>query len=154
MFEIVSIEAGRGTLARAILSALPEWFGIPQSVDDYVGACEQLPMFAARLADGSFVGFLSVKMQTPVAAEALVLGVERAWHRRGCGRALFAAAETFIAARGARYLTVKTLAASDPDPFYNATRKFYEAIGFEPIEVFPTLWNADNPCLLMLKPIR
>jgi hypothetical protein len=24
-------------------------------------------------------------------------------------------------------------------------------MGFLPIEEFPTLWNADNPCLLMLR---
>jgi hypothetical protein len=32
-----------------------------------------------------------------------------------------------------------------------ATRLFYEAIGFLPIEVFPTLWDPWNPRLLMLK---
>jgi ribosomal protein S18 acetylase RimI-like enzyme len=150
MFEIVEIQDGRGALVRRILSGLPDWFGIPESVDAYVAAGERLPMLAVR-ADGGHVGFLSVKAHTPVAAEAYVLGVERAWHRRGCGRALFAAAERRLAAQRVRYLTVKTLAASHPDPFYAATRKFYEAIGFEPIEVFPTLWSEDNPCLLMLK---
>ena len=54
-------------------------------------------------------------------------------------------------AQGVRYLTVKTLAADHPDPHYAATRRFYEALGFEPLEVFPTLWDADTPCLLMLK---
>jgi ribosomal protein S18 acetylase RimI-like enzyme len=102
-------------------------------------------------ADGGHVGFLSVKAHTPVAAEAYVLGVERAWHRRGRGRALFGAAERVLAGQGVRFLTVKTLAASHPDPFYAATRRYYEAIGFEPIEVFPTLWSENNPCLLMLK---
>jgi ribosomal protein S18 acetylase RimI-like enzyme len=152
MFEIVEIQDGRGALARRILSGLPDWFGIPESVDAYVAASEQLPMFAVR-ADGGHVGFLSVKLHTAVAAEAFVVGVERAWHRRGCGRALFAAAERMLAAQGVRYLTVKTLAGSHPDPFYAATRRFYEAIGFEPIEVFPTLWSEENPCLLMLKRI-
>jgi ribosomal protein S18 acetylase RimI-like enzyme len=150
MFEIIDLKDGRGVLARRILSGLPDWFGIPESVDAYVAASELLPMFAVR-SEGNLVGFLSVKAHTPVAAEAYVMGVERAWHRRGCGRALFAAAERMLSAQGARYLTVKTLAASHPDPFYAATRRFYEAIGFEPIEVFPTLWNEENPCLLMLK---
>lgn len=150
MFNVVELSSGRGALARAILAELPEWFGIPESVDNYVAECERLPVLAAY-AGGEAVGFLALKTQTPVAAEALVLGVKRAWHRRGCGRALFDAAERRLAAQGIRYLTVKTLAASDPDPNYTATRKFYEAIGFEHIEVFPTLWSADNPCLLMLK---
>jgi len=152
MFEIVEHTSRRGALARAILAELPEWFGIPESVDNYVAECEALPVLAAH-ANGEAVGFLALKTHTPVAAEALVLGVRRVWHRRGCGRALFAQAERRLARQGIRYLTVKTLAASDPDPNYTATRLFYEAIGFEPIEVFPTLWSADNPCLLMLKRI-
>ena len=153
MIEISDVRSGRGALARAILGDLQEWFGIPASVDNYVAECECLPVLAARV-DGAAVGFLALKIHTPVAAEAFVLGVKRAWHRRGCGRALFVAAEQRLAAQGVRFLTVKTLDASHPDPDYAATRMFYEAIGFEPIEVFPTLWSADNPCLLMLKPIK
>jgi ribosomal protein S18 acetylase RimI-like enzyme len=34
------------------------------------------------------------------------------------------------------------------------TRRFYEAIGFEPIEEFPTMWGNDNPCLLLVKPLK
>jgi len=55
--------------------------------------------------------------------------------------------------RGIRFMTVKTLAASHPDPNYAKTRRFYEAIGFLPLEVLPTLWGCSNPCLLMLKPV-
>jgi hypothetical protein len=44
-------------------------------------------------------------------------------------------------------LTVKTLSPSRPDPNYAGTRRFYEAVGFLPIEEFPTLWGANNPCL-------
>ncbi|WP_419825670.1 hypothetical protein [Sphingomonas sp.] len=62
-------------------------------------------------------------------------------------------AERRLAAVGIRWLTVKTLAASHPDPHYARTRAFYEAIGFQPLEVFPTLWGDDTPCLLMVKPL-
>lgn len=152
MFEVGLLEKGRGALARSILTALPEWFGIPESIDAYVTECDTLPVFAAS-TDGRQIGFLAIKAHTTVAAEAYVAGVLREWHRQGCGRLIFAAAERHLAQRGFRYLTVKTLAPSDPDPHYAATRAFYERIGFAPIEVFPTLWNEDNPCLLMLKPI-
>jgi ribosomal protein S18 acetylase RimI-like enzyme len=80
-----------------------------------------------------------------------VLGVRPEWHRKGVGRKLFRHAETLLRARGVRFLTVKTVAAPDDDPVYGATRRFYEAIGFMPIEVFPTLWHERNPCLFMLK---
>jgi GNAT superfamily N-acetyltransferase len=151
MIQIVDLQVGRGALARAVLSALPDWFGRPESVDDYVRAADALPMLAARLADGRDIGFLSLKPQTPVAAEAMVLGVLPEWHRRGLGRRLFDAAERRLRTRGVRYLTVKTLSADHPDRHYAATRRFYEAIGFEPIEVFADLWGADTPCLFMLK---
>jgi len=108
-------------------------------------------MIVARTEAGEAAGFLSLKSHTEAAAEAFVLGVRREYHGHGCGCALLYAAEHRLAAEGVRYLTVKTLAPNDPDPNYAATRRFYEAVGFEPIEVFPTLWDENNPCLLMLK---
>jgi XTP/dITP diphosphohydrolase len=49
---------------------------------------------------------------------------------------------------------VKTLAQSAGDRLYARTHRFYAAQGFVPLEVFPTLWNEDNPCLLMAKVLR
>jgi hypothetical protein len=60
-------------------------------------------------------------------------------------------AEDFARSKHARLLTVKTLSPSHPDAGYALTRKFYEAVGFFPVEEFPTLWNPENPCLLMAK---
>lgn len=124
--------------------------GLADARETYITNAGHLPMIVARIHAGVPIGFLSLKRHTDAAAEAYVLGVRRE-HRHGCGRAMFDAAEHRLTAEGARYLTVKTLAPDRPDPNYAATRRFYEAIGFEPIEVFPTLWNKDNPCLLMKK---
>jgi hypothetical protein len=52
---------------------------------------------------------------------------------------------------GTRLFTVKTVAAPDDDPIYGVTRRFYAAMGFLPVEVFPDLWHERNPCLLMVK---
>ena len=150
-FAISKLDQGRSDVARSILETLPEWFGIPDARENYIGEATHLPMFIAQTEEGKIIGFLSLKHHTSAAAEAYVLGVRREYHGRGCGRALFEAAVSCLAITGVRYLTVKTLGPTDPDPHYAATRRFYEAIGFEPIEVFPTLWNEDNPCLLMLK---
>ena len=46
---------------------------------------------------------------------------------------------------------MKTLAPSDPDPSYAATRAFYAAVGFLPLEELPQVWGPQNPCLLMVK---
>ena len=86
-----------------------------------------------------FAGFLSLKRHTPFAAEIYVMGVKRRFHRQGIGRALIDEALQFCGRQGVQFLTVKTLAPSHPDPHYEATRKFYEAAGFRPVEIFPTL---------------
>lgn len=150
---IDEVNAGRSDIARSILERLPEWFGRPESLVAYVSAAAVLPMFAARGGDGTAIGFLSLKEQSAVAVEAFVLGVLPEHHRKGVGRTLFAHAERAVAQHGYRYLTVKTLAANHPDANYAATRHFYEAIGFEPLEVFPTLWDLGTPCLFMIMPL-
>jgi ribosomal protein S18 acetylase RimI-like enzyme len=132
---------------------LPEWFAIPSSIEAFVAAVDHLPMLACFEPGGAVAGFVSVKVHTPVASEIYVMGVRRSWHRRGIGRALVEAAARLVALQGGRFLTVKTLSPSRPDANYAATRLFYEALGFLPIEELPTLWGPENPCLLMLRPL-
>ena len=147
----IAVVDRRGAICREVIESLPEWFGIPASNEAFVAASDMLPMLACFTRSGDVVGFVSLKLQTTAAAEIYVMGVKRAWHRQGVGRTLIDGAAQLAMSLGARFLTVKTLAASRPDANYAATRRFYEALGFLPIEEFPTLWNADNPCLLMLK---
>ena len=149
----VSVLDRRGEICREILKSLPEWFGIPAAVDTFVAAADELPMLACFDPAEDVVGFASIKTHTPVAAEVYVMGIKRAWHRRGIGRSLIEAAAQLAGSQGARFLTVKTLSPANHDPNYAATRRFYEAVGFLPIEEFPTLWGAENPCLLMLRPL-
>jgi ribosomal protein S18 acetylase RimI-like enzyme len=144
---------GRSAICREVLDSLPEWFGIPAATARYVAAAEDLAMLACFEPTGGVVGFVSVKAQTAIAAEIYVMGVKRTWQRRGIGRLLIEAAAQSTAAQGARFLTVKTLSPASADPHYAATRRFYEAVGFLPIEEFPVFWGADNPCLLMLRPL-
>lgn len=152
--HIEELNERKSETCRDILEALPEWFGIPEAIDAYATGVGDLPMLVAKNQSGRVIGFISLKPQTPSAVEAYVLGIRREWHRKGIGILLFEAAERMACKWGARFLTVKTLAETNPDPHYRATRQFYEAIGFEPIEVFPTLWSPGNPCLLMAKTIK
>jgi ribosomal protein S18 acetylase RimI-like enzyme len=149
----VTVLSGRGAICREVIESLPEWFGLPASNEAYVVAAKNLPMVACFEPNGDVMGFVSIKAHTASASELYVLGVKRNWHRRGIGRRLIEAAAQLAASQGARFLTVKTLAPSHPDANYAATRRFYEAVGFLPIEEFPTLWNTGNPCLLMLRPL-
>jgi GNAT superfamily N-acetyltransferase len=147
---IREVASGKSAICAEILASLPSWFGIPESNAAYKRDVEFLPMFAAE-EDGRAQGFIALKRHTPYAFEIHVLGVRPELHRKGFGRALVARAEALVREKGARFLTVKTLAASHPDPGYAKTRAFYAAMGFVPIEEFGTLWNPDNPAVMMLK---
>ncbi|MGH6719705.1 MAG: GNAT family N-acetyltransferase [Alphaproteobacteria bacterium] len=140
----------RAALVRSILEALPAWFGIRSARDAYVVIAARERSFVAE-ADGTPVGFLTLKRHTSVAWEVAVMAVRPEHRRRGIGRFLIHAAEAYAHGRGAHYLTVKTLAPSARHTGFARTRAFYRAMGFEPIEVFPTLWSRENPCQLMVK---
>jgi coenzyme F420-0:L-glutamate ligase / coenzyme F420-1:gamma-L-glutamate ligase len=147
----ISDPAERSRIAEAVLRDLPDWFGIEDSTRKYIEDAAALPTFAVE----PDFAFLCVKQHTPQAAEIYVMGVQRAQHRRGMGRALVAAAESWCRARGIPYLQVKTLGPSRPDPgSYDATRAFYEAVGFVALEELHGLWDEDNPTLVLVKDVR
>jgi predicted kinase/GNAT superfamily N-acetyltransferase len=143
-------QVGAGETCRRILKALPTWFGIPASVDDYVAAADRYPTVIASLGDED-VGLLTVVRHSEYAAEVYVMAVVPQLHRQGIGRALLEQAERVLAADGVGFLQVKTLAASKPDDGYDKTRAFYLAYGFRPLEEFRHLWDAENPALQMIK---
>ena len=134
------------------MKALPTWFGIPASVEDYVAVAERSPTVVASLGDED-VGLLTLVRHSRHAAEVYVMAVLPQLHRQGIGRALLRSAEDMLAADGVEFLQVKTLSPSKPDDGYEKTRAFYLAYGFRPLEEFPTLWDADNPALQMIKVI-
>jgi coenzyme F420-0:L-glutamate ligase/coenzyme F420-1:gamma-L-glutamate ligase len=142
----------RVAIAGEILRGLPEWFGIEEATAAYVEAARELPMWAAW-QDGEAAGFLSLELHGARAAEVYVMGVRRDLHRLGIGTALLAAAERDAVRRGVEYLQVKTLGPSRPSREYEATRRFYEARGFVPLEELQGLWREENPCLLLVKRI-
>jgi len=137
-------------VCRDVLEALPDWFGRDEANRWYGEQAGRLPSFVAR-AGGAAVGFVTVKAHPPAAAEVLVMGVLPAWHGRGAGRALIAAAAAHAAQSGARYLTVKTLGEAHPSPHFKATRAFYRAAGFLPLEEFEDFFGKGLPCLFLVK---
>jgi GNAT superfamily N-acetyltransferase len=133
-----------------LLRSLPEWFGIESSIDEYERDVRGLPTLAVRDESGT-AGFLAWKQHSEFSAEIVVMAIRRDLHRRGLGRALVRAAEERLAAHGLEYLQVKTLGPSRPSRGYEATRRFYEACGFRPLEELPAFWPSDNPCLILVK---
>jgi N-acetylglutamate synthase-like GNAT family acetyltransferase len=133
-----------------ILRMLQDWFGIEAAILEYEREIEQLPTFLAE-TDGQVLGFLSLKQHNPFSAEIYVMAVRPDAHRGGIGRALVEAAEVHARGLGIEYMQVKTLGPSRPDKHYAKTRTFYEAVGYRPLEELARIWDANNPCLILVK---
>ncbi len=137
-----------------VLATLPDWFGIAEANAAYLDGLAQLPSWVA-VAGGRVVGFTSLRTHAPCSVEIEVLAVERDRHREGVGRRLVAALEGEIARRPEVTLFhVKTRGPSQPDPGYDRTRRFYEALGFEPLFETEALWGPQDPALVMVRPVR
>lgn len=136
---------------RRILGSLPDWFGIPEANEHYVGAAARLPGYLAS-SGGEVVGVALVERHFRQSAEIHLVAVAREHHGQGVGTALLHAAEHDLVADGAQLLQVKTVGASFEDEGYAATRAFYAARGFLPLQEFDAL-DWDGPTLVMVKPL-
>lgn len=134
---------------RRILSALPDWFGEPKALEKFVEVGADSPMYVYWKQD-QIVGFVCVRPTSESAAEVYVMGVLPAYRHRGIGRLLIRQCEDYCRRHKLPLLHVKTLDHRIGDPDYLETYAFYRAMGFLPLEVLP-LWDAQNPCLLMVK---
>ena len=131
-------------VARTILEALPEWFGIPEARETYVReSAGQIMLGAAE--EGGVIGFLCLKETGKATLEIAVMGVRKEYHRQGVGMALVEAAKERARELGYSFLQVKTVQMGHY-PEYDATNRFYLRCGFQEFEVFPTLWDEHNPC--------
>lgn len=144
---------GLSSQCEPILRSLPGWFGIEEDICNYLAEIERLPTFLA-LDGAQILGFLTLKQHFAQSAEILIMGCLPEVHRQGLGRELVEAAEDWLEDQGVEYLQVKTLGPSRPDPGYEVTRAFYQALGFAPLEEFKQIWDEDNPCLVMVKKLE
>ena len=111
--------------------------GIPEPIEEYESAVDGIVAFTVSV-DGELAGFLPVNLHFERSAELHVLGASEQYHRSGIGRALLHACEEYCRERGLRFLQVKTLSPSRESDEYGRTRKFYLAMGFEPLETSST----------------
>jgi GNAT superfamily N-acetyltransferase len=136
-----------------LLRLLPGWFGIEASNAEYVESARTMPAYLAWPAGEPGAppsGVLLAARHYPGAAEIYLMAVDPGRHRGGAGRALVAALEADLIADGAAFLQVKTQGPAHPDPGYERTRRFYAAVGFQPLEEIGGLWPG-LPCLIMIK---
>ena len=148
--KIVGPNLKRASECEAVLRTLPMWFGIDHALLMYARESAVLPTFA--LSDGpALVGFLTLREHFPDAWDIHCIAIRADARGQGHGSRLLAHAEAWLRERAVRFLQVKTVAETSPDPYYAQTREFYRRRGFTPIEIFPTLWDAHNPALQSIK---
>ena len=149
---IENVETGeeRSRICKKIILSLPEWFGLEKANKEYIEKVANTTFYAAYMYD-NVVGFFSIISHFPQTSEIYVCGILSEYHRLGIGKKLLKVIEKDLKKKDVKFLTVKTLSASHPDKGYANTRKFYEAVGFVPLEEFKGLWGKENPCLFMVK---
>ncbi len=152
MIQQITEPAERERIAREILEGLTEWFEVPETREAYIRESRDWTFFAAE-QDGETTGFLCLKETGKKTAELAVMGVKKAYHRRGTGRALFGAAKEFAAASGYEFMQVKTVEMGHYAD-YDLTNRFYQSLGFRELEVFPELWGPENPCQIYVQSLR
>lgn len=135
-----------------LLLSVPEWFGRPESNAEYITDARTMETWTVRNDAGDVVGVTLISWHFGHSAEVHFTVVDRSEHGTGVGTAMMSAVEADVRTRGAKLLQVKTLGASSPDPNYDRTRRFYEKMGFLPLEE-TDLWDEATPCLIMVMPL-
>ena len=148
--EEVKDEDQKMAVVDEVLKDLPEWFGIPESTQAYIEGAKDLQVWAA-FQESNLLGFVSLSYSSEDCAEIDCLGVKKAHQGRGIGRELITTIER-EAVKQVDYLQVKTVAeGSNKD--YDRTNVFYRSVGFKKLEIFPQLWDPQNPCQILIKKI-
>ena len=148
--RIITEQAQKSEITNCILRELPEWFGIEKSILEYVVGVRDKTLYAA-FEGHRCIGFISIKENNRYTAEIYVMGVIPQYHRQGIGRSLYEAAQLHVRNAGYDLFMVKTVGESSDYEPYRRTRDFYLGLGFLPLEEIKELWDASNPCLILVK---
>ena len=149
---IKSLSINCGVDCEKILRALPDWFGIEESLLQYVKDANVMPTMLVKV-DNVVVGFITINKHFPDSAEIHCMGILPQYHRKGIGKLLIKELQNHLKDAGVKILQVKTVSKERECSAYAKTRAFYRSVGFTPLEVFPTLWDKENPCLILVKQI-
>lgn len=152
MTIIINEKEEKQQIARLILEALPEWFGIPEAREEYISSGADQTMIATFQSD-SPIGFLCLKETGRDTMELHVMGVLKEYHRQGIGSLMFQQAKEFAKEKGYSFLQVKTVQMGRY-PEYDETNQFYLSQGFKELEVLPELWGEANPCQIYVMSLK
>jgi ribosomal protein S18 acetylase RimI-like enzyme len=149
----LELDPGRkSTICEEILRALPEWFGLEEGIRIYLQGVRDSIFFTVSV-ENRVVGFCAVKIHFQINAELYVLGLRKEFHGQRIGTRMIEHIRQHCKGMEICYMTVKTVSGQNPDIHYAKSRRFYEKMGFQPLEVFPGLWDENNPCLYMIREV-
>jgi len=148
--EKINDNEEKSNIADYILRELPDWFGIEESIVEYVDEVKKYDFHAACCTNKP-IGFISIKSNNAYTSEIYVMGILEQFHKQGIGAKLVEKVQKELTKNNVKFLMVKTLGSSHPDKHYSYTRKFYSKVGFYPLEEIKEIWGERNPCLIMVK---
>ena len=148
--EEITQSYDKANIVEEVLLDLPDWFGLPDSTQEYIEQSKQLVLFSAQHNE-TLLGFITLKETSCDTCEIHCMGVKKEYHHIGIGKLLFNQFEEYAKDKY-EYIQVKTV-DEGKYPEYDQTISFYKSVGFMKLEVFPTLWDEWNPCLIMIKKI-
>lgn len=151
MVRFITDKKEKEEIATLILNQLPEWFGIPESTQEYISNSREMPFWA--YIEEEPIGFIVLKETSKYTAEIYVMGVLKKNHQNGIGTALFQEFRDYAKENGYEYLQVKTVQKGHYEE-YDITNCFYEKMGFRELECLPTLWDEWNPCQIYIRTVR
>ena len=149
MVQFITDKKEKEEIGRAILTQLPEWFGLPDSTNEYITQSKEMPFFT-YFENETPVGFIALKETSKFSAEIYVMGVLKEHHRKRIGYQLWEAFLQYAKENGYEYVQVKTVKKGCYKE-YDITNAFYEKIGFRELECLPTLWDEWNPCQIYVQ---
>ncbi len=135
-----------------ILASLPEWFGLPESNRGFIEGLSHFPS-AVAVHEDRVVGFVSIRSHDARSAEIEAMAIEPRLHHQGIGRSLMDWVVKWCASEGFIWLHVKTRGPATPDTFFEKTRSFYQAVGFDPLFESRTIWGPDDAALVLVRKI-
>lgn len=150
VIENVKNSEEKSEIVGEVLLDLPDWFGLPESTNQYILDSRELPLWVAKICD-DIIGFITLKETSEYTCEIHCMGIKKAYHRKGIGKKLQDSFEDFAKGKY-EYIQVKTVDEGHYEE-YDQTVAFYKSIGFKKLEVFPTLWDEWSPCLILIKKI-
>jgi len=70
----IQLPEEKSSICERILSSLPDWFGIPESITEYTRQVKELPFWGYAIND-QIVGFVALEQYNSQIAEVIVMGI-------------------------------------------------------------------------------